>query len=129
MSVRNGVTVRGTSNGNDRGSSTARRRRKEWLIETYRADVDGVDEASEVPSEWFWERVRGGRLVKVTHLGKGTPAARCYRCGVPCTIETLTADRIKPGCQGGTYRRTNLRPACGECNSLTGGSTRAKPCR
>jgi hypothetical protein len=23
-------------------------------------------------------------------------------------------------CQGGTYRRDNLRPACGRCNSATG---------
>ena len=48
------------------------------------------------------------------------PACRCYRCGVLLTADTVTADRIKPGCQGGTYRRDNIRPACGRCNSETG---------
>lgn len=67
---------------------------------------------------------------------------RCYRCGcllfnpdsmedavaglmgVSVAADPLTVDRIIPGCQGGTYRRTNIRPACGSCNSETGGSTR-----
>ena len=38
----------------------------------------------------------------------------------------LTVDRIVPGCQGGRYVRTNIRPACGPCNSETGGRTRRK---
>ena len=61
---------------------------------------------------------------------------RCYRCGMllfnperpippaPLLDEPilpLTIDRIVPGCQGGTYRRGNIRPACGDCNSETGG--------
>lgn len=37
------------------------------------------------------------------------------------TLETLTLDRIVPGCDGGTYARTNIRPCCGTCNSSTGG--------
>jgi hypothetical protein len=53
-------------------------------------------------------------------------ACRCYRCGALLTVETVTVDRIKPGCQGGTYRRDNIRPACGPCNSETGGATRRK---
>ena len=31
-----------------------------------------------------------------------------------------TVDRIVPGCKGGTYRRNNIRPACGKCNSIEG---------
>lgn len=68
---------------------------------------------------------------------------RCYRCGGllynpddrPSTdghaviwegtfykVQPLTIDRIIPGVKGGTYRRTNIRPACGLCNSETGGA-------
>lgn len=73
---------------------------------------------------------------------------RCYRCGIllynpdayPAGIASvpasfiveygtqvwaakpLTIDRIIPGCKGGTYRRNNIRPACGMCNSETGGA-------
>lgn len=48
---------------------------------------------------------------------------RCYRfvaCGQVLTFATLTVDRIIPGILGGTYRRGNIRPACGHCNSITG---------
>lgn len=103
MSVRNGVTVRGTSNGNERGSAEQRRRRKAWLVETYRANQDmGVFG----PCKPGW----------------GEPACRCYRCGVLLTVADVTVDRIVPGCLGGTYRRDNIRPACGDCNSETGGA-------
>jgi hypothetical protein len=54
------------------------------------------------------------------------PACRCYRCGLLMHEGTLTVDRIIPGCQGGTYRRNNIRPACGDCNSETGATTRRK---
>lgn len=107
-------TRRGTSNRNERGSSYSRRSRRAWMIITYASDVPGY--------------------------------CRCYRCGVllfnpddhPTLKETesviarkgmllapafrLTVDRIIPGCMGGTYRRTNIRPACGGCNSETGGA-------
>lgn len=49
---------------------------------------------------------------------------RCYRCGRLLDVDSVTVDRIIPGCQGGTYRRENIRPACGRCNSIVGGSTR-----
>ncbi len=81
---------RGTSNGNQRGSSTDRRRRREWLLKTF---------------------------------GDGEHAP-CYRCQVQLDTITITVDRIVPGCQGGTYRRENIRPCCGTCNSETGGATR-----
>lgn len=93
--------ARGTTNGNVRGSSYDRRQRRAWLMVTYASDVPGF--------------------------------VRCYRCG--CLLynpderpeswgeegrTALTADRIIPGILGGTYRRNNIRPACGSCNSETG---------
>jgi 5-methylcytosine-specific restriction endonuclease McrA len=104
---------RGTSNGNANGNSRDRRRRKEWLIETYRADTD--------------VRERFGELVpcEPDHPDAVT-ACRCYRCGTLCTFETVTVDRIIPGCKGGTYKRSNIRPACGPCNSKTGGAVRGR---
>lgn len=98
-------TRRGTSNRDARGSTTARRIRRAWLVKVYESEVAGM--------------------------------ARCYRCGhllmnpdepYPLTDEPvrfLTIDRILPGCRGGTYRRENIRPACGPCNSETGGSLRS----
>lgn len=52
---------------------------------------------------------------------QGPGTCRCYRCGLLLVEETLTVDRIVPGCRGGTYRRNNIRPACSACNSATGG--------
>lgn len=111
---------RGTSNGNSSGNSEDRRRRRAWLLETYRADVDVYNGLITVT---YWQDRDG---VLVCQLGEGIPACRCYRCGCLLMIETLTVDRIIPGCQGGTYRRNNIRPACSDCNSETGGRTRRK---
>lgn len=98
------ITRRGTTNGNARGNTQDRRARRAFIMTTYASDVPGY--------------------------------CRCYRCGTllynpdapPVGIEngwraadTLTVDRIIPGCKGGTYRRNNIRPACGGCNSETGG--------
>lgn len=91
------LATRGTTNGNDRGSVYTRRARRAWLMVAYASDVVGL--------------------------------VRCYRCGAllynPDDDASnfalpLTIDRIIPGCQGGTYRRNNIRPACGTCNSSTG---------
>ncbi len=103
-------TKRGASNGNSSGNAEDRRRRRVWLLDTYQANVDTLPyrEGETVT----WEPVQ---------LGLGVKACRCYRCGGLLTLETLTVDRIIPGCKGGTYRRNNIRPACGDCNSETGG--------
>lgn len=93
-----GMSARGTTNRNDRGSAEDRRRRREWLVATYAAD----------------ETIAG------------EPACRCYRCGTLLTSDTLTVDRIIPGCRGGTYRRNNIRPACQRCNSITGNKLKHK---
>jgi 5-methylcytosine-specific restriction endonuclease McrA len=131
------VMNRGTSNSAVRGSAEARRRRKQHLLETYRADVD----VEPLPTGWTrtdafgsrrtaWERGTGLLPVPVA-LGEGEPACRCYRCGQLLTVETLEVDRIVPGCRktaeypnGGTYVRKNIRPACGPCNRITGNQLR-----
>jgi hypothetical protein len=46
----------------------------------------------------------------------------CYRCAAPLTCATVTVDRVVPGVAGGRYTRDNIRPACGPCNSETGGA-------
>ncbi len=47
---------------------------------------------------------------------------RCYRCGELLLEDEITVDRIVPGCLGGRYTRSNIRPACSTCNSETGGA-------
>lgn len=93
---------RSSSNGNESGSAEDRRRRRVWLVETFRADVDVF-----VTDVYTWVEMP---------LGHASPACRCYRCGILLTVNTLTVDRIIPGKKGGTYRRNNIRPACGPCN-------------
>lgn len=111
---------RGTTNRNARGGSEDRRRRREWLVETYRANQDLRIDQVEIDGQLF-DHPRG-----VWH-GDGQPACRCYRCGDLLTVDTVTVDRIVPGCKGGTYRRNNIRPACGSCNSETGGALASRP--
>lgn len=106
------TTRRGTTNRNDRGSAETRRRRRAWLVATYRADVDVF--------EFVIDGSPMQRRSLTVPLGSGEAACRCYRCGVLLTVVTVTVDRIKPGIEGGTYRRNNIRPACGGCNSETG---------
>lgn len=65
-------------------------------------------------------RVRRAWLLK-TFESNQAGRCRCYRCGKLLDLETLTVDRILPGCLGGTYTRENIRPACSTCNSETGG--------
>lgn len=67
-------------------------------------------------------RRRRAWLVKAFETAPGHCA--CVFCGCDLTVETLTVDRIVPGCRGGTYVRENIRPACGRCNSVEGGSLR-----
>lgn len=108
---------RSSSNGNESGSAEDRRRRKMWLLDTFRADTDAwvfrsfrppiVVEPGTWPSE---------TLLSPYVLEKDVKACRCYRCGRLLIFCTLTVDRIIPGKKGGTYRRNNIRPACGPCN-------------
>lgn len=85
---------RGTSNTNDRGSAASRRARRAWMMVKFADDCGDV---------------------------------RCYRCNL-ILVNTgswradnyMTVDRILPGIEGGRYVRSNIRPACGHCNSETG---------
>jgi hypothetical protein len=106
-------TQRGTTNGNARGGSQDRRRRREWLVITFRANED-----------LRVIQLYHGALNVGVNVGDGEPACRC---GVLLTADTLTVDRVVPGCQGGTYRRDNIRPSCQPCASSTGARTRRKP--
>lgn len=126
------ATHRGTSNGNSRGGSEDRRRRRAWLVVTYRADIDVavvVDPDGEV-RVFDWTDDEAIATFFGGHAER-RPACRCYRCGVLLADladvdptnkhpRRVTVDRIIPGCQGGTYKRTNIRPACALCNERTG---------
>lgn len=52
--------------------------------------------------------------------------APCSYCFVELDFGTLTVDRIVPGCDGGTYVRANIRPACISCNSIEGSALRER---
>lgn len=90
------MTRRGTTNRNSRGNTRDRKARRCWLVLMFRANV--------------------------RHRGRA--ACRCYRCGTLLTVNTVTVDRIIPGCDGGRYVRNNIRPACSLCNSEVGAVTR-----
>ncbi|QOP64792.1 HNH endonuclease [Microbacterium phage DelaGarza] len=62
-------------------------------------------------------RRRKQRLVEEFGDGETCP---CYRCGRALSVSMVEADRKVPGILGGTYRWENLRPACGDCNKITG---------
>lgn len=115
------------TNGNQRGSATQRRRRREWLLETYRADVDAVrirHVFNGHENVWFaksaYDQVEMlAMLDEDAHIDLVgvEPACRCFRCGKLLTLATLTVDRIVPGYLGGRYRCDNVRPACERCNN------------
>lgn len=99
---------RAASERNGRGSAEDRRRRKTWLVEHWRADVDLP------PDDKTW-------ILTTMVRGSGVPACRCWECGKLLTVKTVIPDRIVPGCEGGTYRRENLRPHCKDCSERQGG--------
>lgn len=125
--------TRGTTNGNARGSSESRRRRRAWLLSAWAADVHAL-----VHRDAYGTVLEVLEAIPAMH---GTPAApalllegwtvepacRCYRCGDLLVEGTVTVDRIVPGVKGGTYRRDNIRPACGRHNSETGARLASRP--
>lgn len=64
-------------------------------------------------------RRRRAYLVK-TYASDVPGFCRCFRCGRLLGEREVTVDRIIPGCDGGTYARGNIRPACARCNQRTG---------
>lgn len=95
-------------------------------IEWDDGEVDYRDDF--LPLDWWKSQVGKkpiaslGVVISVMEV----PTCRCYRCGKLLWDGTLTVDRIVPGAQGGSYRRTNIRPACASCNSITGATVRRK---
>lgn len=80
------------SSGAGRGSRKQRVNRRRWLLETW---GDGVTVMCAID----WDDDCAGLL----------------------TEETLTVDRYPvAGVDGGTYRRSNIRPACQSCNERSG---------
>jgi hypothetical protein len=71
-------------------------------------------------------RARKHWLLTAWQAVEGEGLTRCYRCGDLLDWFLLTVDRIVPGCRGGRYVRGNIRPACGTCNSETGGAERGR---
>lgn len=111
---------RNAASRNERGSAEARRRRREWLVVTYRADRDLHELIERIVLDGDGAFLTRYEIMDGVPLGQGVPACRCYRCGRLLTSLTLTVDRIIPGVDGGTYRRDNIRPACFGCNNETG---------
>lgn len=72
-----------------RGSTRNRRARRAWLLSP--ASLHGGD-------------------------GQRVPCFNSDSCGTWLTDQTLEVDRIIPAWRGGSYRRENIRPACGPCN-------------
>jgi hypothetical protein len=85
--------ARGTTNRNARGGAPSRRARKLWLLS---------------PAAGFG--------------GDGEKVGCAFDCGTMLDFDTVTADRYPlAGCDGGTYKRGNIRPACLRCNAADGG--------
>lgn len=141
---------RHSSNTNDRGSAEARRRRKNWLLRDWGADVDVVsfDQYLELATafvadgvaeylfdldimidDFYWDSQRWISVQK----GLGRPACRCFRCGTLLTFETMEVDKIISKAtktarfpNGGTYVRDNIRPVCPGCNKTIAGEERRR---
>ena len=55
---------------------------------------------------------RARKLWMLATFGNGSECA-CVHCAATLTYDTVEADRIVPG---GSYRRSNVQPACRSCN-------------
>lgn len=86
------VKRRGTTNTNSRGNAGDRRRRRRWLVQ---------------------------------HFGDGEHVAcflqRSRYCLWVLDETNVSPDRIVLGADGGTYRRSNIQPACLPCQMDQGG--------
>ena len=63
-------------------------------------------------------RIRRAWLVTVYGNGQNV---RCFHCATLLDVDTVSADRIRPGVLGGTYAQDNIRPAFLDCNVPDGG--------
>jgi len=73
------------------------------------------------------EQRRRRKVWLLETFGDGETVPCAFECGRMLTLATITVDRFPiPGCDGGTYRRGNIRAACGTCNYSHGGSVRSE---
>jgi 5-methylcytosine-specific restriction endonuclease McrA len=75
------------------------------------ADLRGNSKDRKRRKEWM-----------LTEFGDGTTVVCSFEdCDEILTYDTVTADRYPlSGKEGGRYIRSNIRPACGACNSADG---------
>lgn len=114
------ATKRGTSNGNERGSSYDRKTRRAWVLANFAADQVKVVAEN---GKWTHEFVDDHDTIDELQASgySFVPLVRCFRCGLLLEESTMTIDRIEPGAMGGRYTRDNIRPCCSDCNESTGG--------
>lgn len=78
----------------------------------------GTSNKNQMPNSTHRRRLRQHVLDRD---GDGVSVACAFGCGVLLTIEVITLDRFPiTGRDGGTYRKDNVRAACGSCNSSDG---------
>ena len=117
------MSERGTTNGNARGSSYERRRRRAWIMEAWASDLPGFVRCYRCGGFLFNPDAPPAAVAAMlTAYGEAVALGHLARV---LSTYPLTIDRIIPGCLGGTYRRNNIRPVCGPCNSHTGGALRS----
>lgn len=122
---------RSTSSKDVQGNSEDRRRRRAWLVKTFRANVDvlliGPERARFEPADEAAQETLTSLWSGLGYDVVAEPACRCFHCGQLLTEDQVSPDRIVPGCvktamfpNGGTYARHNIRPACLEHNVKLG---------
>lgn len=62
---------------------------------------------------------RRRKLWMLKTFGDGKHVA-CVHCDKKLNYDTLTIDRIVPGCEGGRYKQGNIQPSCKYCNDSRG---------
>lgn len=124
--------TRGSSNKDVRGNSRDRARRKVWVMATYRSNVTWIRLMLSTGSLLLKpepEQYDAWMGMLAANQVEPVPTCRCYRCGILLTFDTLTVDKIFPQIDGGKYntprmdkadKKTNVRPACYDCNTSTG---------
>ena len=63
------------------------------------------------------ERAKARKLRKTSWWQRKIDRGICYYCGKPTKPADLTMDHIVPLARGGRSSKTNLVPACKDCNN------------
>lgn len=115
-------TRRGSDHSNVRGSSIDRRRRRAFLMVAYAANIPGFVRCYRCGCLLFNPDAPPCPVDADTGYIRPTERQLSLYGTQLYSALSLTIDRIVPGCMGGRYVRNNIRPACGPCNSETGGA-------